>query len=52
MIYKLFIFLFINIINIKAYSFVDLFIIGVFKSLVGLLNNIINIIIESDLTKR
>jgi hypothetical protein len=52
MIYKPFIFLFINAINIKAYSFVGLFITGVFKSLVGLLNNIIDIIIESDLTKK
>jgi hypothetical protein len=42
----------INTVDVPAHSFISLLIAGVSESLVGLLNNVINVIIESDLAKR
>lgn len=50
--YKLLNLLAINTVDVPAYNFIGFLIAGVFESLVDLLNNVINVIIESDLAKR
>jgi hypothetical protein len=42
----------IDAVDVPAHSFMGFLIAGVSESLVGLLNNVINVIIESDLAKR
>jgi hypothetical protein len=42
----------INVIDILTYSFKGFFITGVSEALINLFNNVINVIIKSNLTKR
>jgi hypothetical protein len=52
MVYKLLDLFSINVINVLTYSFKGFLIASVAETLVRLFNNIINVLIKSDLTKR
>jgi hypothetical protein len=51
-VYKLFNLFTINVINILAYNFKSFLIAGVPEAFTNLFNNVINIVIESNLAKR
>jgi hypothetical protein len=42
----------VDAVDVPAHNFIDLLIAGMSESLVGLLDNVVNVIIESDLAKR